>query len=68
MLHSYGHNLDPRAAVHVDPFTPPIFGFNLVGQFEVYSLPSIGFYFFAAFGLLVAAGIFFSIKEIYKKA
>ena len=32
MLNSYGHNLDPKAAVQVDPFTPPIFGMKMVGQ------------------------------------
>lgn len=53
-LSYYGHNLDPRASVTVDPFTPPVFGHRMVGQFEVWSYPALGSYFFLAFGLLLA--------------
>jgi copper chaperone NosL len=54
----YGHNLDPRASVTVDPFTPPVFGHRMVGQFEVWSYPAFGTYFFLAFGLLLVGGMF----------
>jgi copper chaperone NosL len=49
----YGANLDPKASVHVDPFMPPIFGYKLVGQFDVWSYPTWGSYLFVAFGLLL---------------
>ncbi len=62
MLHSYGHNLDPRAAVKVAPFTPPLFGTKLVGQFTVTSYPASGMYFFILFGVLVLLGIYFTYK------
>lgn len=62
-LHSYGHNLDPRAPVQVDPFTPPIFGHAMVGQFEVWSYPALGSYLFLLFGLLLAAGIVLSVPR-----
>jgi hypothetical protein len=53
----YGQNLDPRASVQVEPFMPPIFGYKLVGQFDVWSYPTWGSYLFFAYGLLlVAAG------------
>ncbi|HEB83845.1 MAG TPA: hypothetical protein ENI92_02460 [Bacteroidetes bacterium] len=61
-LYSYGHNLDPRASVHVDPFTPPMFGHRMVGQFEVWSFPGFGTYLFIAFGLLIVAGWCFSYR------
>jgi hypothetical protein len=35
----YGHNLDPTAAVKVDPFMPPLFGYKQLANFEVYSYP-----------------------------
>ena len=38
---SYGHNLDPTAAVKVQPFMPPLFGGKQLANFEVYSYPSL---------------------------
>lgn len=63
MLYNYGHNLDPKAAVQVDPFTPPVFGTKMVGQFTVASFPSAGVYLFMVFGLLILAGIYFTFKQ-----
>jgi hypothetical protein len=62
-LHYYGHNLDPKASVKIEPFTPPIFGFEQVGQFKVWSYPGIASYLLIAFGLLLLASIVFSLKE-----
>jgi hypothetical protein len=59
-LNFYGKHLDPRAAVTVDPFTPPVFGHKMVGQFEVWSYPALGSYFLLGFGLLLLGGIFFT--------
>jgi hypothetical protein len=59
----YGANLDPRASVQVEPFMPPIFGYKLVGQFDVWSYPALGSYLFMAFGLLLIAGVFFSWRQ-----
>jgi len=55
-LDFYGKHLDPRAAVAVDPFTPPVFGHKMVGQFEVWSYPALGTYFLLGFGLLLLGG------------
>ena len=49
----YGANLDPKASVQVEPFMPPIFGYKLVGQFDVWSYPTWGSYLFVVFGLLL---------------
>ncbi len=59
-LDFYGKNLDPRAAVQVDPFTPPVLGHKMVGQFEVWSYPALSTYFFIAFGLLLLGGFYFT--------
>jgi len=56
-LSYYGANLDPRAAVKVDPFTPPILGFKMVGQFKVWSYPAAGTYFFLIFGALLLVAV-----------
>lgn len=56
-LYTYGHNLDPTAAIKVEPFTPPLFGTQEVGNFTVYSYPEIASYAFGAFGVLLLAAI-----------
>jgi hypothetical protein len=62
-LHYYGHTLDPKAAVTVDPFTPPLFGYELVGQFKVWSYPSTSSYLFFGFVFLLALAILLSARE-----
>lgn len=61
-LHSYGHNLDPRAPVNIDPFMPPVFGFEQVGQFKVWSYPSAASYLLVGFSLLLLAAIVLSVR------
>lgn len=41
-LHDWGHNLDPRAPMTVDPFMPPVLGYKRIANFIVYSVPSWG--------------------------
>ncbi|NIM19380.1 MAG: hypothetical protein GTO51_03265 [Candidatus Latescibacteria bacterium] len=62
-LYLYGHELDPTAAVKVDPFTPPVFGHKMVGQFQVWSYPAIGTWLFFIFGLMLIAGMYFTWKK-----
>jgi len=63
-LYLYGHELDPTAAVKVDPFTPPVFGYKMVGQFHVWSYPAFGTWLFMAFGILLMVGMFLTWKKI----
>jgi hypothetical protein len=67
-LNHFGHNLDPRAAVEIEPFSPPLFGFEQVGQFKVWSYPSISSYLLFAFVLLLAASIALSVRAARKNA
>lgn len=62
-LHYYGHNLNPRAAVNVDPFTPPLIGFEEVGQFKVWSYPGVASYLLVAFAILLTLAIILSLKS-----
>jgi len=47
-MYWYGHNLATSAPVRVAPFTPPLFGYKKLANFEVYSYPAIGSYALAA--------------------
>jgi hypothetical protein len=67
MLSSYGHNLDPRAAVKVAPFTPPVFGTKMVGQFYVTSYPAIASGFFLIFLLLIAVAVFITYRDVLRE-
>jgi len=40
----YGHDLSPIAAVKVPGFMPPMFGYQKIANFEVYSYPKAGTY------------------------
>jgi len=57
-LYTYGHHLDPTAAIKVPPFTPPLFGEQTVGNFTVYSYPEVSSYIFMVYGILLLAAIF----------
>jgi hypothetical protein len=59
----YGANLDPKASVQVEPFMPPIFGYKLVGQFDVWSYPTWGSYLFFTFGLLLATAVWLTWRS-----
>jgi copper chaperone NosL len=52
-MYQYGHQLDPRAAVRVDPFMPPLFGYKKLANFEVYSYPRAGSYALGAVAVLL---------------
>jgi copper chaperone NosL len=41
-LYHFGHDLDPRAALKLPAFTPPIIGFRQMANFKVWSLPGPG--------------------------
>jgi copper chaperone NosL len=57
-MYRYGHDLAPDAAVKVDPFTPPLFGYQKIANFEVYSYPQAGSYALVAVMVLLAAAVF----------
>jgi len=59
----YGANLDPKASVQVEPFMPPIFGYKLVGQFDVWSYPTWGSYLFFAYGLLLVIAVWLTWRS-----
>lgn len=61
-LYTYGHNLDPSAAVKVKPFTPPVFGSAQIANFTVYNYPAAGSYLMAGFVVLLTAAVVLSMR------
>ncbi|MCC7123734.1 MAG: hypothetical protein IT178_02735 [Acidobacteria bacterium] len=54
-LYRYGHDLSPTAAVQVPPFMPPMFGYEQIANFEVYSYPRLASYAMAGTMVLLLA-------------
>lgn len=42
-LYRFGHQLDPRAPLHIPHFTPQLFGNGTIGQFMTFAVPELGF-------------------------
>lgn len=64
---SYGHNLDPTAAVQVDPFMPPMFGFKQLANFEVYSYPALGSYALGVVALLLVTSVVIAWRQFRRE-
>lgn len=55
-LYQYGHDLDPAAAFHPDPFTPRVLGPSRIYQFDVLAVPGVGLLLVVAAAALVSFG------------
>ncbi len=62
-MYWYGHNLSPSAAVRVAPFTPPLFGYKKLANFEVYSYPAIASYALAGIALCLVLALLLAWRE-----
>lgn len=62
-LYRYGHDLAPTAAVKVAPFTPPMFGYQRIANFEVYSYPKAGTYLLGGVLLLLLGAIWLAWRQ-----
>ncbi|HET7292458.1 MAG TPA: hypothetical protein VFM88_08540 [Vicinamibacteria bacterium] len=67
-MYQYGHQLDPKAAVRVDPFMPPLFGYKKLANFEVYSYPQLGSYALAAAAIVLATALFVTWRRWSREA
>lgn len=43
-MYQSGHDLDPKAPIHLKPFMPAVLGEGKVGQFYTFASPDLGFY------------------------
>jgi hypothetical protein len=62
-LYVYGHNLDPTAAIKVEPFTPPLFGAKQIANFSVTSYPDVASFSLFAFAVLLVVAIWLSARQ-----
>ena len=62
-LYHYGHTLDPRAPMTIEPFTPIMIGSQKIANFVQTSLPQAGGLLMGLFPVLILAAIWFSRKE-----
>lgn len=67
-MYQYGHQLDPRAAVRVDPFMPPLFGHKKLANFEVYSYPQLGSYALGAAAVLLLVALAITWRQWRREA
>jgi len=56
-LWAAGHDLAPTAAVKVQGFMPPMFGYRQIANFHVYSYPGLGSYAMGAVVLLLLVAL-----------
>lgn len=61
-LYTYGHNLDPRAPMTIEPFTPMLIGKNQIANFTQYSFPLIGGVLMLLIPVLLFGAYWFSRK------
>jgi hypothetical protein len=66
-LHNFGQNLDPNAALSnaIEPFTPPVLGVGVIGQFRTIAYPGTGLILSAIASVLIIVGLFFH-RRAYK--
>jgi copper chaperone NosL len=62
-MYWYGHHLSPTAAVKIDAFTPPLFGYKKLANFEVYSYPALGSYALAGVALLLIVAFYLAWRQ-----
>src|SRR5690606_6798495 len=63
LLYSYGHQLDPRAPMTIEPFTPVIIGSQKIANFVQTSPPQTGGLRLALSPLLVGAAMWAPRRE-----
>ena len=58
-LDNFGQNLDPEAALSsaIEPFTPPVLGVGMVGQFKTVASPGAGLILAALAAVLIIVGL-----------
>lgn len=62
-LYTYAHNLDPRAPMDIDPFTPILIGGKQIANFTQYSFPREGSALLLAAVGCFAAAIWMGVRQ-----
>jgi hypothetical protein len=66
-LNNFGQNLDPNAALSnaIQPFTPPILGEGVIGQFKTVAYADFGLLLASAASILILVGLYLQ-RRAYK--
>jgi hypothetical protein len=67
-LYTYGHQLDPRAPMKIEPFMPVVFGSQQIANFVQTSLPLAGTMCMGLFLVGLVAAIWVSMREARREA
>ena len=67
-LYSYGHHLDPRAPMTIEPFMPVVVGSQQIANFVQTSLPLAGTACMALFFVLLLAALWTSVRQVRQEA
>ena len=67
-LYSYGHHLDPRAPMTIEPFMPVVVGSQQIANFVQTSLPLAGTACMALFFVLLLAALWTSVRQARQEA
>jgi len=67
-LYVFGHELDPKAAITIDPFMPGVLGSKQIANFATTSLPASGSLWLALFGLGLAAALAWNLAAALRRA
>ena len=67
-LDSYGHHLDPRAPMTIEPFMPVVVGSQQIANFVQTSLPLAGTACMALFFVLLLAALWTSVRQAREEA
>ena len=62
-LYTYGHHLDPRAPMKIEPFMPVVMGSQQIANFVQTSLPLAGTICMTAFLVLLIAALVSSVRQ-----
>ena len=62
-LYWYGHNLDPKAPMKIEPFTPLLIGVKKIANFKESSFPQLGAYLLTLSVILILVAAWISRKE-----
>jgi hypothetical protein len=62
-LYTYGHRLDPKAPMTIEPFTPKLIGTQQIANFEQSSYPDFGTISLTLFPLFILGAMWLSRKE-----
>lgn len=65
-LYTYGHNLDPHAPIHMDPFTPAILGTKQIANFTTWSFPRGGTYLIGLFASAVVLLTLWHLRNLVR--